>query len=228
MTTRDDTTTPSALTAVLCDLDGTLIDSGRDIAAAFLKGLGHVTNVPLPEAANVVRHIGKSHPEMLLALGFDVLGARFEAFRAVYRSHFAQYGTQYSQPFPGVRDTLSRFSGMAMGVVTTKAQDQAEMVLHKLDLAHHFRHVQGARPGIPLKPAPDSLIAALAALECSPEQALMVGDTAADILAGKAAGVRTCAVTYGFGGLDELRACEPTYTVTSFDGLAAIIEALAG
>jgi phosphoglycolate phosphatase-like HAD superfamily hydrolase len=115
-----------------------------------------------------------------------------------------------------------------MGVVTTKAQDQAEMVLHKLDLAHHFRHVQGARPGIPLKPAPDSLIAALAALECSPEQALMVGDTAADILAGKAAGVRTCAVTYGFGGLDELRACEPTYTVTSFDGLAAIIEALAG
>ena len=91
---------------------------------------------------------------------------------------------------------------MALAVVTTKAQDQAEMVLQQLALAHHFHHVQGARPGIPLKPAPDSLIAALAALACAPEQAMMVGDTPADILAGKAAGMRTCAVTYGFGNLD--------------------------
>ncbi len=52
----------------------------------------------------------------------------------------------------------------------------------------------------------------------------MVGDTAADILAGKAAGVQTCAVTYGFGRPDDLQACEPTYTVTSFDRLAAILE----
>jgi phosphoglycolate phosphatase len=203
-----------------------LIDSSRDIAAAFLKALGHVTHTPLPEVADVVRHIGKSHLEMLSVLGFDVSGDRFEAFRTVYRSHFAQYGTQYTQPFPGVRDTLSRFSGMAMGVVTTKAQDQAEMVLQKLDLARHFRHVQGARPGIPLKPASDSLIAALAALECPPAQALMVGDTVADILAGKAEGVQTCAVTYGFGDPDELRSCEPTHMVASFAGLTAIIETL--
>jgi HAD superfamily hydrolase (TIGR01509 family) len=226
MNASDDMTTSTSLTAVLCDLDGTLIDSGRDITAAFLKALGHVTHAPLPKVSDVVRHIGKPHLEMLSVLGFDVSGDRFEAFRTVYRSHFAQYGTQHTQPFPGVRDTLSRFSGMAMGVVTTKAQDQAEMVLQKLDLAHHFRHVQGARPGIPLKPAPDSLIAALAALECPPEQALMVGDTVADILAGKAAGVRTCAVTYGFGDLDELQSCEPTYMVTSFDALAAIIDTL--
>ena len=139
---------------------------------------------------------------MLAALGFDIPDDQFVAFRQVYRRHFAQYGTQYTQTFPGVRDTLSRFSSMALAVVTTKAQDQAEMVLQQLALAHHFRHVQGARPGIPLKPAPDSLIAALAALACAPEQAMMVGDTPADILAGKAAGMRTCAVTYGFGNLD--------------------------
>lgn len=56
----------------------------------------------------------------------------------------------------------------------------------------------------------------------------MVGDTSADMLAGKAAGVRTCAVTYGFGADDELRACEPTYTVTSFDALVSIVAGLAG
>jgi HAD superfamily hydrolase (TIGR01509 family) len=226
MTARDESPNPTTLTAVLWDLDGTLIDSGRDISAAFLKALAHVSHTPLPEVSAVIRHIGKSHPEMLSLLGFEVTGDRFEAFRTVYRSHFAEYGIQYTQPFPGVRDSLSRFADVAMGVVTTKAQDQAEMVLQKLELAHHFRHVQGARPGIPLKPAPDSIIAALAALACPPEQALMVGDTTADILAGKAAGVRTCAVTYGFGDPHELQSCEPTYLVTSFDELVAIIEML--
>ncbi len=228
MSAIDATTAPTTLIAVLCDLDGTLIDFERDITAAFLNALGHVTTEPLPDIADVAQHIGKSHPEMLSALGFNISGDRFEAFRRMYLSYFAQYGTQYTQPFPGVRDTLSRFSDLAMGVVTTKAQDQAEMVLQKLNLTPYFQHVQGARPGIPLKPAPDSLIAALAALVCPPERALMVGDTPADILAGKAAGVRTCAVTYGFGRLDDLQACEPTYTVTSFDGLAAIIETLGG
>ncbi|ETX02650.1 MAG: hypothetical protein ETSY1_02805 [Candidatus Entotheonella factor] len=226
MSASDQLTTPRALTTVLYDLDGTLIDSARDITAAFLNALGHVASTPLPEPADVARHIGKSHPDMLSALGVDLSDDRFEAFRQVYRRYFAQYGTQYTQPFPGVRETLNRFPDLALGVVTTKAQNQAEMVLQNLDLAQHFRHVQGARPGIPLKPAPDSLLAALAALEGSPAQALMVGDTPADILAGKAAGVRTCAVTYGFGNWDELQACEPTYTVTSFQNLAAIIETL--
>lgn len=210
--------------AVLCDLDGTLIDSGRDVSAAFLAGLSHLSDAPLPDEATVMRHIGKSHQAMLQAMGFtEVSDGQLEAFRQVYRSYFAQYGTKNTHPFPGVRDTLSRLAGVALGVVTTKGQDQAEMVLQKLDLAHHFQHVQGARPGIPLKPAPDSLHAALDALACPPEHALMVGDTSADILAGKAAGVRTCAVTYGFGALDELSACEPTYTVTSFDALHSIV-----
>ena len=224
MNVNEGVTTRAAFAAVLCDLDGTLIDSGRDIAAAFLKALQHVAQAPLPNASEVAQHIGKSHQEMLATLGFNVTGERFETFRRVYRRHFAQYGVQHTRPFPGVRDTLPRLSRLALAVVTTKAQDQAEMVLQHMDLSQHFRHVQGARPGIPLKPEPDSLIAALAALTCPPERALMVGDTPADILAGKAAGMRTCAVTYGFGSLDDLRACEPTYTVTSFAELATIIE----
>ncbi len=212
--------------AVLCDLDGTLIDSGRDISAAFLAGLRHLTRDSLPDETIVVRHIGKSHQDMLRAVGYDVSDSQLEAFRQAYRRYFLQYGTQHTQPFTGVRDTLNGLAGMALGVVTTKGQDQAEMVLQKLDLARYFHHVQGARPGIPLKPAPDSLLAALDALACPPEHAIMVGDTTADVLAGKAAGVRTCAVTYGFGDPDELRACEPTYTVESFDALTAIIATL--
>jgi phosphoglycolate phosphatase-like HAD superfamily hydrolase len=51
----------------------------------------------------------------------------------------------------------------------------------------------------------------------------MVGDTAADILAGKAAGLKTCAVTYGFGTLEDLRRCEPDYVIDTFGDLAALL-----
>jgi phosphoglycolate phosphatase len=78
-----------------------------------------------------------------------------------------------------------------------------------------------------LKPAPDAIIAALAALCCAPQQALMVGDTAADILAGKAAGLRTCAVTYGFGSPAELQHCQPDYVIDTFSDLVRLVGALA-
>ena len=51
----------------------------------------------------------------------------------------------------------------------------------------------------------------------------MVGDTAADILAGKAAGLKTCAVTYGFGALEELRHCQPDYMIGTFSDLVSLV-----
>jgi phosphoglycolate phosphatase-like HAD superfamily hydrolase len=107
--------------------------------------------------------------------------------------------------------------------VTTKEQTQAEFVLRRLQLGRFFRHVQGWQPGLRLKPAPDAVVAALAALRCPPLHALMVGDTPADIMAGKAAGVRTCAVTYGCGTPQELQHCEPTYLIDTFGALGALI-----
>ena len=112
-------------------------------------------------------------------------------------------------------------------MVTTKAQVQAELVLQHVQLAHFFQHVQGWHPGLALKPAPDALIAALHALRCLPHQALMVGDTPADILAGKAAGVQTCAVTYGCGTVEELRQCEPDYVIDTFRALGPLIARVA-
>jgi phosphoglycolate phosphatase-like HAD superfamily hydrolase len=121
---------------------------------------------------------------------------------------------------------LSTLSSLTFGVVTTKAQEQAETVLRQLQLASFFQHIQGWVPGLQLKPAPDAVIAALAALRCAPQQALMVGDTAADILAGQAAGLRTCAVTYGFGSLAELQHCQPDYVIDTFSDLVRVVGAL--
>jgi phosphoglycolate phosphatase len=196
-------------TTVLCDLDGTLVDTSRDIAAAFQHALRQVTSDALPTASAIARHIGKPLAQMALELGYRLASDELATFVDAYRRYYTMHGTRYASPYPSVKATLQRLSTTTLGIVTTKLPDQAEAVLRQLGLAAFFRHVQGGTPDLGLKPAPDTVLAALATLQCPPEQALMVGDTVADVQAGKAAGVHTCAVTYGFGTVEALRKCKP-------------------
>jgi phosphoglycolate phosphatase len=214
------------ITTVLFDLDGTLIDSQRDIAHAFQQALQYMTDAALPHESAIARHIGKPLAQMLHDLGHSLTVAQVDAFVATYRRLYITHGTRYTQPYPGVMATLRALSSHTFGVVTTKDQHQAEHVLHQVRLAPFLQHIQGSTAGMRLKPAPDAIFAALRALGCQPQQALMVGDTTADILAGKAAGVTTCAVTYGYGTREELQQCHPDYVIETFSELTLIMAGL--
>jgi HAD superfamily hydrolase (TIGR01509 family) len=214
------------ITTILCDLDGTLIDSRRDIALAFQYALRRLIDGVLPDETAIAQHIGKPLEHMARELGYALVPAQLRLFLDTYRSRYAAFCAHYTRPYPDVTATLSALSSLTFGVVTTKAQEQAEAVLQPLQLTSFFQHIQGWVPGLQLKPAPDAVLAALAALRCAPQQALMVGDTTADILAGKAAGLKTCAVTYGFGSLAEIRQCQPDYTIDTFSDLIRLVGAL--
>ena len=213
------------ITTVLCDLDGTLIDSRRDIALAFQYALRHIVEGVLPDETAIAQHIGKPLEHMARELGYPLSPAQLTTFHDMYRSRYVAFCAYHTRPYPGVTATLHALSSLTFGVVTTKAQEQAETVLQQLQLTSFFQHIQGWVPGLQLKPAPDAVLAALAALHCAPQQALMVGDTTADILAGKAAGLKTCAVTYGFGTLAELQPCQPDYVIDTFSDLVRLVEA---
>src|SRR5262245_638852 len=211
------------ITTILCDLDGTLIDSRRDIALAFQYALRRIVAGALPDETAIAQHIGKPLEHMARELGYALSPAQLTRFLDIYRSRYAAFCAHHTRPYPGVTTTLQALSSLTFGVVTTKAQEQAETVLRQLQLSAFFRHVQGWVPGLQLKPAPDTVVAALTALHCAPQQAVMVGDTPADILAGKAAGLKTCAVTYGFGALQDLQRCEPDYVIDTFGDLTAVL-----
>ena len=144
-------------------------------------------------------------------------------FLTAYRDTYASQEACLTEPYPGVVLTLQSLSSLTLGVVTTKESGQAQMVLRRLALVSFFQHIQGASPGLRLKPAPDTIIAALAELHCAPPNAMMVGDTPADILAGKAAGTKTCAVTYGFGTREALLQCAPDHVIESFSELGNLV-----
>lgn len=213
----------TGITTILCDLDGTLVDSRRDIAVAFQYAWRTVVGGTPPGAAAIARHIGKPLAEMLSELGGVLSPPLLSTFLTTYRWAYAEQDARLTQTYPGVVATLEALSTFTLGIVTTKDPGQAEMVLRRLALTPFFRHIQGGGADLPLKPAPDTVLAALAALRCAPPQALMVGDTPADILAGRAAGTATCAVTYGFGSREALLQCAPDCVIGTFGELATLM-----
>ena len=92
--------------------------------------------------------------------------------------------------------------GGRKGTATTKGTPTTRAVLEQFGLLQYFDHVQGT-DGFPAKPAPDVIFTALAALGAQPGDCLLVGDSAADMEAGQRAGVKTCAVRYGYGKAED-------------------------
>jgi HAD superfamily hydrolase (TIGR01549 family) len=214
-----------AITTVLCDLDGTLVDSRTDIAVAFQHAWRTVIGGTPPTVSAIGQHIGKPLAGMVYDLGGLWSASMAGAFLTAYRHAYAQQDACCTQVYPEVIATLQALSSFTLGIVTTKEPAEAQIVMRRLGLSPFFQHIQGASPDLRLKPAPDTVLAALATLHCAAPQALMVGDTPADILAGKAAGVVTCAVTYGFGGREALLQCAPDYVIDTFAGLLPLMRA---
>ena len=178
---------------VVFDLDGTLVDSLPDIVSSFRRAFVSLGMAQPPEGA-VRALIGRPLEEMaetFVASPRDV-EAVCDAYREIYPQHF----TDATRPFPGVVEVLDeiRSRGHATAVATTKRSDMARRLVTALGLDAHLDHVQGT-DGIPHKPAPDVIYAALEAV--GGVGAWMVGDTVADLRAGRAAGLRTYAVTWG-------------------------------
>jgi phosphoglycolate phosphatase len=211
-------------TTILCDLDGTLVDSRRDIAVAFQYAWRATVSERPPSAAKIALHIGKPLDAMISGLGGMLSPSRLSTFLTTYRRAYSRQDSRLTEPYPGVVLTLRALSTFTLGIVTTKEPEQAKSVLRRLALIPFFQHIQGGSFGLRLKPAPDTVLAALAALNCSPSHALMVGDTPADILAGHAASTMTCAVTYGFGKREALLKCAPDHVIDSFGELLGFLQ----
>jgi HAD superfamily hydrolase (TIGR01509 family) len=210
-----------AFPVYLFDIDGTLLDSAADICGAVQQVL-EPTGCPRLPIESLKQYIGLH----LNALFSDVLPhytqPQIDDLIRQYRMCYLGRGHAQTSPYPGVAEALAILPGRK-GTATTKGTPTTRAVLEQFRLLEHFDHVQGT-DGFPCKPAPDVILTALAALDAKPEDCLMVGDSAADMEAGRRAGVQICAVRYGYGNPEELAQFEPDYWV---DDLRALVPAAA-
>ena len=206
--------TTNSLHAVIIDLDGTLVDTAGEIAAALNRAL---------EALGLAS-LGPKSVEVLIGRGVRSLverallqtegGALMDVDRAVERfeAHYAQTVGTDARLYAGVMPGLRRFAeaGVAMSVVTNKPRLFTELLLERLEVAEFFRSVIAGDDGFTRKPAGDMLLAACERMGSDPARSLMLGDSDNDILAARAAGCPVWCVPYGYneGRPPETLACD--------------------
>ncbi|UCH26366.1 MAG: HAD family hydrolase [Trueperaceae bacterium] len=204
---------------IVFDLDGTLVDSLPDIVLSFQEAFRQ-QGVEPPEAALVRPLLGKPLEEMFSVF---VPHELVTDLVAGYRSHYSQHCTDHSRPFPGVPELLTvlRDRGYKLVVATTKRSATARTFVAALGLDHYLDHIQGT-DDFPHKPAPDVIFRALRSVQG--EGLWMVGDSASDIVAGKAAGLRTYAVTWGGQDGSTLREAGPDRLEPSLESLLEVLD----
>lgn len=206
---------------VIFDMDGTLVDSRDDIAASINAGLLAV-GAPARSGTEIHQLIGRPLAEMFRALLPAGLVGRSEEAARAYRADYFENCARGSRLFPGVLECLDGLGSVKKAIATTKQTFQARRVAERLGLGSRFDLVHGT-DGIPHKPDPAVIEQVLERLGARRERSWMVGDTVWDLRAGRAAGLRTCAVTYGIHAPGVLAAEGPDLIL---DDLARLPAAL--
>ncbi|MBI5526735.1 MAG: HAD-IA family hydrolase [Deltaproteobacteria bacterium] len=191
------------MSLVIFDLDGTLVDSRRDIAASVNHMLG-VYNVPLLPLEVIERYVG-SGAENLVRRSMGEAAARFDIAEAVraFRAHYLDHCLDTTRAFPGIPGLLSALKdrGVSLAVVTNKPTAMMHRILGGLDLARFFDVVLGGDDVAAMKPDAGPARQVLSRTGTKPEQALMVGDSAVDVAFARSAGMKC--VVVGYGGISE-------------------------
>lgn len=188
---------------LIWDLDGTLIDSRADIAAAANAALAELGLPALP-LTQVASYVGDGIGVLISRMLPGANAALHESCRASFERHYALGCCQATTVYPGVFTALRELSaaGWRHAVATNKALAYTTPILAHCGLAGHFAAVRGGDG--PRKPDPWQLLDLIRELGADPAQTWMIGDHHTDIRAGRAAGCRVMFCAWGFGHADGL------------------------
>jgi phosphoglycolate phosphatase len=205
----------------LFDLDGTLVDSGKDIAEACNRTLVRLGLETLPEE-EIISYVGDGIRRLMEKTcspypDLDI-DAAVEDFRADYRGSCLVH----TVPFPGIMELLRDLAGCPVAVVTNKPARFSKTIIDGLGMSEYVDSMVGGDEA-ELKPAPDPLILACERLGIEPAAGLMVGDFENDIQAGRAAGMKTCGVLWGLDGGAGIQKTGADFVCASVDELRRVI-----
>jgi phosphoglycolate phosphatase len=189
---------------VVFDLDGTLVDSKRDLADSANEMLTGYGAAALSEEA-ITRMVGAGAPQLVArTLQAAHLEVPLDEALAKFLESYDRRLTNHTRPYPGIPEVLTELDaeGMKMALLTNKPLEASERILDAFDLARFFRRRIGGDGPWPRKPAPDGLRFLLREESTEPAEAVMVGDSSVDLATARNAGVRVCLARYGFGFAD--------------------------
>jgi phosphoglycolate phosphatase len=208
--------------AIIFDLDGTLVNSGQDLANSvnFAR-----EQLGLPEISEelVMSYIGDGAPTLIRrAMGVEADPARIQQAYDLFLDHYHQHLMDNTYLYPGVMETLDRLDGCVLAVLTNKNVTASDRILESLGVRRKFSVVYGGDSFEQKKPDPVGLIQILRDHQVLAERALIVGDSRVDVLTGQNAGVKSCGVTWGMSS-HTLAQVSPDYLIRTMEELVPIV-----
>jgi phosphoglycolate phosphatase len=217
-----------ARTALLFDLDGTLVDSAPDLHASLNQLLAERNRAEV--SLGDIKHIVGDGAAKMIERGFALTGAPPEADQTLgllrrYLEIYEANLTRLTRPFPGVVETLERLKddGARCAVCTNKMSNLSTRILEDLGLMRFFEFVIGGDRTSARKPHPDHLLNTLGRMRIGPGHAAMIGDSRNDVAAAHAAGIPVAIVPYGYGA-EPPHSLGADHVLNAFDELPEVLE----
>ncbi len=193
--------------AIVWDLDGTVLDTLYDLWASVNAALA-AHGMPARSYEEIRAFLGNGMQNLLSrsvpeGTSEEMLTQVLETYVPYYKAHMEDH----TAPYPGVLamlDTLKARS-VKLALVSNKADIHTKGLVKKY-FGDRMTVAVGAREGVPIKPAPDAVFAALSEMGVDPSEAVFVGDTEVDVATGLNAGMDVFAVSWGFRSEEQLRA----------------------
>lgn len=205
--------------AVLFDVDGTLLDTTEFIFQAYEHTLRN-HGLPSHDRATIASLIGirleEIYEQLAPGADVDVLAAEHRTFQA--------NNMHLSRPFPGANETLKmlKSAGLKIAAVTTRSRLTVLETLALAKMTGYIDYTVALEDVAHTKPHPEPVLAALKHLSTQSKEAVMVGDSDVDVLAGKNAGTVTVGVTYGFHGA-RIAETHPDYLINSIEEVIPLV-----
>jgi phosphoglycolate phosphatase len=216
---------------VVFDLDGTLVETAPDLAAALNHTLAWAGYAAI-EPERVRPMIGDGAAAMLrrglAAQQVELDDAALRPLLDTYMAYYIEHLADSSRPFPGLVDQLDalKTAGFRLGVCTNKAILFTDKLLAALDLTKYFDAVLGGDSLDVRKPDPEHLLATLRRMRCAPGRAVMLGDSNNDVQAARNAGVKMLLVSFGYTAI-PVAELDRDALIDDFSGLPWALASLA-
>jgi len=208
---------------VVFDLDGTLIDASSDLATGVNSMLGRLAPGCTPLPLEQVRRFIGDGARVLVARSLAAAGLATPPEEAVpvFLDAYARHLLDATRLYPGVVEVLDRLRPRTLAVLTNKPGPFSRTILEGLGVGDRFVRVYGGDE-VPRKPDPAGLLRLLEDTGYAAGEAVMVGDSANDVLTGRRVGVRTVGVLGGFDP-DGLAAQPPDHVIPSLTALPDLL-----
>ena len=200
---------------IFYDLDGTIIDTRKDIAQAANYMREQMGMVPLEEKI-VERYVGHGLQYLIEGCLETKDQKVIDKGAKHYRRHYEEHMLDHSRVYPGVVEVLEYFKDRHQAVITNKPNPFSDDMLKALKIRPYFKNVIAGNSEFPKKPNPAAILALMKETQSAADETLFIGDSLIDIETCRNAGIKIAVLTHGFNDEDTLKSGRPDFIFADF------------